>query len=480
MSNVQNTPKLKILSGLGPHEYEHPFDRKALDSLQKIKGFDYLVRKYNEYISERVSRLVYTGSFIKVNQESFPDLYKVYLSACKILDLNYVPELYLIWGYDINAHAFGVERPSIALYSGCLEFLSQQELLWMIGHELGHIKSGHMLYHDMAHYLPKLSAQFGAATLGLSNILTSGLELGLFYWSRMSEFTADRSALLTCQQKDVSIKTLAKMAGLPRKFYSSYNYEMFLNQAKDFKDFDDSTLNIAAKIHLIRFQSHPWTVMRASELMKWLESGMFHKVLKRETRNEHSAVTRLPSMLESRQVSNKIHNIAQKEKEVVEKIRPIIGEASSDLHLIPDIPMNKLLNAIQAYAKNIRPEDVLLLCDGTLFGGSKEGFLLTKELIHGQNSSEENPFSILLSDIRTYCYKKKDGFFSTGKFLINNSTTIEIYEDEIGVALERVLNLLTCRQIDNNVSDRGEFCISCGTKVQGTGSYCVNCGTKLQ
>ena len=45
MDNNQNKSKLKILSGLDPREYEHPFDRKALDSLQKIKGFDYLVRK---------------------------------------------------------------------------------------------------------------------------------------------------------------------------------------------------------------------------------------------------------------------------------------------------------------------------------------------------------------------------------------------------------------------------------------------------
>lgn len=48
---------------------------------------------------------------------------------------------------------------------------------------------------------------------------------------------------------------------------------------------------------------------------------------------------------------------------------------------IPDIPEKKLSNAMASYGSQggIRPEDVLVLCDCTLFGSAKEGFLLTAD-----------------------------------------------------------------------------------------------------
>ena len=48
---------------------------------------------------------------------------------------------------------------------------------------------------------------------------------------------------------------------------------------------------------------------------------------------------------------------------------------------IPDIPEKKLSNAMASYGAQggIRPDDVLVLCDCTLFGSAKEGFLLTAD-----------------------------------------------------------------------------------------------------
>jgi hypothetical protein len=36
---------LKVLTDLNAREYEHPFDKKALDALQGTKGLDTLVNK---------------------------------------------------------------------------------------------------------------------------------------------------------------------------------------------------------------------------------------------------------------------------------------------------------------------------------------------------------------------------------------------------------------------------------------------------
>lgn len=45
----------------------------------------------------------------------------------------------------------------------------------------------------------------------------------------------------------------------------------------------------------------------------------------------------------------------------------------------------KVANAISAYAKNVKPEDVIGLTDNTLFGSAKEGFLITKDAVYSDN-----------------------------------------------------------------------------------------------
>ena len=48
------------------------------------------------------------------------------------------------------------------------------------------------------------------------------------------------------------------------------------------------------------------------------------------------------------------------------------------IYFTPNIPLKKLSAAMANYAGDVRPEDVLVLMDTTVFGGSKEGMLLTE------------------------------------------------------------------------------------------------------
>lgn len=51
---------------------------------------------------------------------------------------------------------------------------------------------------------------------------------------------------------------------------------------------------------------------------------------------------------------------------------------SSSVYLSPNIPSQKLMNALKAYASRVNPEDVLLIVDNTIFGNAKTGLLVTK------------------------------------------------------------------------------------------------------
>lgn len=273
----------KKLGGLHPFEYEHAFDAKALDSLQNTPGLDTIVRQYNKHAVERLMRVQYTGSNIRVTGDNYPKLYRLLDQVCDTINLPARPDLYLEWGYNVNGFTVGVENPIIVLNSGSVDLLSDDELLYLIGHEIGHIKSRHTLYHQMAQALPILADILGEATLGIGKLLSMPLQLALLRWSRMSEFTADRAGLLACQDPATAASVMMKWSGVPIRYYGDIKLKSFLEQARQFEALDYENLNKAFKLLTVMNQTHPWSVMRAAELMRWIDGGEYQRVVDRAT-----------------------------------------------------------------------------------------------------------------------------------------------------------------------------------------------------
>ena len=69
------------------------------------------------------------------------------------------------------------------------------------------------------------------------------------------------------------------------------------------------------------------------------------------------------------------------------------------LYVDPHIPPRKLRNAIDDYAPNWDPSDVVALFDVTLLGGARDGMLLATDRVVFQNTNFEEPQEIRYSDI---------------------------------------------------------------------------------
>lgn len=266
------------LTGLRPQTYEHPLDAQALNALQKTSGLETVVRKCNDWGFERLLRVQLTGSHLRVTPDSVPDVHEKLVAACDILDLPKVPDLYIAAG-EMNAFTAGVEHPLIVLSSSLVDRLTDDELLFVIAHEVGHIKSGHVLYYQIAEFLPVIGAIVGGATFGLGELFSAGLQVALLNWKRMAEFTADRAGLLGCQDANAPITAMIKIAGLPQKYDGAINPEDFIAQAREFKAFDAEKLNWFVKALSTMGQTHPWTVMRATQFLAWVDSGEYEKVV---------------------------------------------------------------------------------------------------------------------------------------------------------------------------------------------------------
>lgn len=273
----------KQLIMLNPREYEHPLDRKALDLLEGNHGLDKFAKEFYKHSLERVLRVQYTGSYLKVTGNHFPDVYDLIREVCKTINLTTIPEIYIFNGWGVDAHPVGAENPMIIVTRRAIDWLSTEELMGLLGHEAGHIKSMHMLYHDMAEVIPILGDLTSGSTLGVGKVVSIGLEAALFHWFRMSNFTADRAGLLACQDYEAYIRYLMKSAGSPKSHFDTINKDEFIKQAREFESFDYDSLDKIAKAATIMWQNHPWTVMRASELLKWIESGEYQKILDKDT-----------------------------------------------------------------------------------------------------------------------------------------------------------------------------------------------------
>ena len=266
------------LRGLRPQSYEHPSDKKTLDALQSQSGIETLIRKFNEFGVDRLLRVQLMGSYLRASEDCFPELYRAVQEGCEILDVPKRPTVYIQPG-GLNAFTAGVDQPILVFNAGLIDSMTEDELRFVVGHELGHIKSGHVLYYQVAMLLPVVAEVVGVATLGIGSLLSFPMEVALVRWQRMSELTADRAGLLACQDINAATTAMIKLAGLPAKFFDRVNTEDFLAQAREFEAFDSDKLDWMAKILSGLGQSHPWTVMRASELLRWVDSARYEQIL---------------------------------------------------------------------------------------------------------------------------------------------------------------------------------------------------------
>ncbi len=281
----------KILTGLNSQTYEHPFDRKALASLTKMPGISPLLKKINEYGIDRLLRLQSLGSEIRVTPRNFPQLHQILLETCQILDVVTIPELYLFRGNGhIRSYTIGVEKPIIGINLEAMEWLSTDELLYLLGSEVGRIKSQHMIYHQMAIVMPTLKTWLSSTTLGLGGLVASGMELTLYNWVMMARFTADRAGLFACQDINIATTSLIKVAGLPSEYLTDVVIEDFLTQAREFADNDFDSLDQITKILSYSETQLSWIVMRASELLKWIDSGEYNHVIEQNNLNTSASV----------------------------------------------------------------------------------------------------------------------------------------------------------------------------------------------
>ena len=273
MNTVPDRSRVR-LPDISSRAYEHPADRSALVALRKLTGFDVILRNLAGLFSDRSLRLLFLASSVRASEQQFPHLYQMLLDGAYVLDLPKVPELYITQDPLVNAMAIGTDKPFIVITTGMVDLMDPEEMRSVIGHELGHVLSGHAVYRTMLYYLMALAARL--ALVPLAWVGLKAVIWGLEEWHRKSELSCDRAGLLAGQDVAAARRALMKLAGGPQ--LAELSHDAFLEQAREYDAVPDVREGL---IKLLQLQgtTHPFAVVRFAELDRWAAEGEYRDIL---------------------------------------------------------------------------------------------------------------------------------------------------------------------------------------------------------
>ncbi|MGK7874015.1 MAG: M48 family metallopeptidase [Xenococcaceae cyanobacterium] len=270
-------------TGISSEAFRHPLDQQAEQALRSVPGFDLLASSFVEYLYERPQQIYLLGNNIQVGPRQYSTLYGIFRECVRDLDIYPEPTLYVNQSREANSYALGHEHPYIVFNTDLLDLLSEAEIRTVLAHELGHIKCDHTILIQMAIWAMGAASLLGEITLGLGNLITTGLIYAFYEWRRKAELSADRAAMLVMDDLNPIMHTMMKLAGGSIKYAHECNLKEFIRQSENYQKLDEDSLNQLYKFLIYNgvngtFLSHPFPVERLHYIREWANSEEYRQI----------------------------------------------------------------------------------------------------------------------------------------------------------------------------------------------------------
>jgi len=196
----------------------------------------------------------------QVTPRTAPALARLTAQTARILDVDKY-QVFVVPARQFNAYTFGLMSPQVVVvYAPMLEVMDEDELRFVIGHEMGHIRLGHTWLNSLVGGMAGIPSPFAAAAV---------LTVAFLSWNRACEYSADRAGLLACGKPQKAISALVKIeAGGNAR--SCAELECVLRRI----DAEDDTMIGSLGEAL---SSHPMTINRIEELQEYAASQDFRR-----------------------------------------------------------------------------------------------------------------------------------------------------------------------------------------------------------
>ncbi len=170
--------------------------------------------------------------------------------------------VYVVQNDAMNAYTFGLESPRVVvLYSPLLQVMDPDELRFVIGHEMGHVRLGHTWLNSLIG---------GLAGVPSSLFISTFLALIFRGWNRACEYSADRAGLLACGSLEKAISAMVKLV-YPDRHLSQDEWSLVMSRL-DAED--DNPLNVLGEI----FSTHPLLIRRIQRLQEFARTPHYQRL----------------------------------------------------------------------------------------------------------------------------------------------------------------------------------------------------------
>lgn len=165
-----------------------------------------LKKFFDSKIKSELAKIV--GDSIEVTAKSSPRLYGILRHCCESLCIENKPQFFITSRLKgINSLTVGDdENPLLLISPAAVAKLSNTELSFIIGHELGHVAQKNLICHTVKGALDTMSKWSDA----LGPIVAELIEVPLNRWYRCSEYTADRAGLICCENLQSALSVFEK------------------------------------------------------------------------------------------------------------------------------------------------------------------------------------------------------------------------------------------------------------------------------
>jgi len=270
-------PDHVLLPEISYQAFTYPGDQEALNALKSVPGAGALLTYLQENFTEQLVYVENNEQMIRAGANSFSSLYKLVERCSAILSLP-VPDVFITSNPVLNAYTVGHRRTCIVLHSSLVESMTADELSFVIGHELGHIKCGHGLYRQLGsilvQYWDAVSALMPIPGLGLLRI---PLLLAFWEWYRRAEFTCDRAGVLCTQTPAAALSALGKLAGKINGLEDEFHLESAIAQANAHKDVNKLVL-VVSILNAMQ-NTHPFVPIRLKQLKEYAAGPQYAAIL---------------------------------------------------------------------------------------------------------------------------------------------------------------------------------------------------------
>jgi len=264
----------KHMQGNGLPDYAYKMDyeyRKKLDSIPGV--YDAARKIASTVVAQEMQKA--NLDYLAVGPEQFPEIYQIACDCAKKLGIA-IPNIYIRSQGVLNAYAYASDdvEPFIVITEFALERLTIGELQALIGHECGHVHNYHSTYDTLTSILAN-AGLIGTSMVDqlLAQVFSAGVQLTLKMWSRAAEVTADRAALICCDNIEdafsLNKKFLYGGVKVEDKITTELNIESLQKQLNVSYDSAIRYLELNA--------THPATIKRILAEMEFAECETFYQ-----------------------------------------------------------------------------------------------------------------------------------------------------------------------------------------------------------